>query len=70
MGGKSGLKRQNFKNVDKEQKFHKHQNHYPKEKEPYLLMDPETYKLKIHNCVIRPDKGLNSKARVKTAWTV
>lgn len=43
---------------------------HPKPKLRYQIMDEITYAIKIKNCVIRADKGLSSKARVKTAWTI
>ena len=43
---------------------------HPKPKIRYFIMDEETYEIKLKNCQIRPDKGLASKARVKTAWTI
>jgi len=32
-------------------------------------MDPETYHIDLKQCMIRPNKTLNIKARAETAWT-
>ena len=43
---------------------------FPEDRPKYKLMNPNTYEMNMKYCTIRPDKFVQSKARVETPWSV
>jgi hypothetical protein len=43
---------------------------YPKKKLVYSIFDEDNYKIKLKECIIRPNKDLEVKKRVETPWSM